>query len=152
MQIIEAKLEHIPQVKEIFRDYASSLDFDLSFQHFEQELAELPGLYAGPDGCILLALEGDQVMGCVALRKFADGIAEMKRLFVRTSFQGRKIGRRLALEVIQQARIKKYKKIRLDTVSTMKAAEELYRSLGFKSTSPYRENPIAGASFYELDL
>lgn len=152
MQIIVANLDHIPQIKEIFREYARSLDFDLSFQNFEQELAGLPGMYAEPDGCILLAYEKNEIVGCVALRKFSGDIAEMKRLFVRPLYQGRKFGRMLALEILQQARIKKYKKIRLDTISTMKSAEELYRSLGFKTIEAYRENPIDGASFYELDL
>ena len=48
----------------ILRDYAQSLPIDLCFQNFEQELASLPGEYAGPQGLMLLALAFALLRGC----------------------------------------------------------------------------------------
>src|SRR5689334_6655139 len=62
-------------VRVLFRDYAALLGFDLCFQGFEQELADLPGQYAPPSGCLLLATAGDEPAGCVALKKLADGVS-----------------------------------------------------------------------------
>ena len=38
----------IEAARAIFRDYAASLDVDLGFQNFDEELAKLPGEYAEP--------------------------------------------------------------------------------------------------------
>jgi ribosomal protein S18 acetylase RimI-like enzyme len=144
--------EDMIEIGELFLEYAGALGFDLSFQKFEQELADLPGDYSPPGGCLLAAIEGPQFAGCVGLRKFDEGICEMKRLYVKPSFRGRRIGRSLAISVIEEAKKMGYSNMRLDTVPAMKQAIPLYYSLGFKPISPYRENPIDGALFLELAL
>jgi putative acetyltransferase len=144
--------EDFSRAKALFEEYASSLDFPLDFQNFEEELAGLPGSYAPPEGCLLLALHRDQVAGCVALRKIDRDICEMKRLFVRISFRDMGIGKALAESVIQEAKKKGYTRMRLDTVPSMKEARALYESLGFREIPPYRHNPVPGAVFLELKL
>jgi putative acetyltransferase len=145
--------EQIAIVRELFLEYAGSLGFSLCFQSFDQELASLPGDYAPPEGRLLLATVNGRAAGCVALHRFADGIAEMKRLYVRPEFRGHQIGRRLAEAVISEARAIGYRRMRLDTVvSVMPEAVSLYRSMGFYEIPPYRPNPIAGALYLELVL
>jgi putative acetyltransferase len=145
--------DEMEPVRVLFREYAASLGFDLGFQNFEQELAELPGPYAAPSGCLLLATVGDEPAGCVALKKLADGVCEMKRLYVRSRQRGTGLGRTLAEQVIREARRLGYQALRLDTVpSVMGSAVALYRSLGFQDIPAYCFNPIPGALFLELPL
>jgi GNAT superfamily N-acetyltransferase len=144
--------EHYQKARELFRQYAESLDFDLEFQGFSQELAALPGDYAPPKGCILLASDSGQLAGCAALRPLEDHICEMKRLFVKSKYRGRGVGRMLACAVIDQARKTGYAKMRLDTVATMKEARTLYYSLEFRNIEAYRYNPHAEPSYMELEL
>lgn len=145
--------DHIAQARALFLEYAQSLGFSLCFQSFDQELASLPGEYAPPEGRLLLATYDNLLAGCVALHKLEPGICEMKRLYLRPSFRGKKIGRALAERAIAEAREIGYARMRLDTIATTMAdAVALYRALGFREISPYRENPIASALYMELDL
>jgi len=139
-------------VRILFREYADSLVFDLSFQDFEKEVESLPGRYAFPEGCLLVAENQDGIVGCVAVRKIDDGVCEMKRLFVRTQCRGTGTGRRLAMEIIRTSIRLGYSRMRLDTTPSMNAATSLYRSLGFYDTAPYCYNPVPGAVYLELDL
>jgi ribosomal protein S18 acetylase RimI-like enzyme len=144
--------ERIDAVRGLFREYATSLDFDLAFQDFDRELAALPGGYAPPEGCLLLARYEGWPVGCVGVRRSADGICEMKRLYVCPSCRGLHIGHALARAAIAEARSLGYRWMRLDTVPGMEKAQGLYQALGFYEIDVYRYNPIAGARYMELDL
>jgi putative acetyltransferase len=143
----------IAQARELFLEYAQSLGFSLCFQNFDQELAGLPGDYAPPDGRLLLATYEDQLAGCVALHKLEPEICEMKRLYLRTQFRGKRLGRVLADQIIAEARQIGYQRMRLDTVEPiMKDAVAMYRGIGFQEIASYRPNPIVGALYMELQL
>jgi putative acetyltransferase len=145
--------DQIAAIRELFLEYAQSLGFSLCFESFDQELAALPGDYAPPAGRLALATNNGQPAGCVALHKLTPEICEMKRLYVRPQFRGKGLGRELAEKIIAEARQLGYKKLRLDTFEPiMKKAVAMYRQLGFREIPPYRQNPIEGALYMELEL
>jgi putative acetyltransferase len=141
------------QIRELFLEYANSLGFSLCFQSFDKELADLPGDYASPEGRLLLASIGGEIAGCVALHKLESDICEMKRLYLRPKFRGHGLGRALVERVLSEARSIGYRRMRLDTVEpVMRDAVAMYRRFGFREIAPYRENPIEGAMYMELEL
>ena len=153
MDIVQAQTpQHLAWVGQLFREYAASLGVSLDWQHFDEELAALPGDYAPPTGRLLLAFVEGEPAGCVALRQLGDGICEMKRLYVRPRFRGHKVGQALAAAVIEEARRIGYERMRLDTLPSMVRAQALYTALGFEEIEPYTHNPVPGARFLELRL
>jgi putative acetyltransferase len=152
--IIQAETaDQIETARLLFREYEAWLGLDLCFQGFEEELRNLPGKYAMPEGRLYLAYIGEKPAGCIALRKLEDGICEMKRLFVRDEFRGHKLGLALIEKVIGDAREIGYSKMRLDTYPLkMGKAVGLYESHGFRTIAPYYANPDMGVLFMELDL
>lgn len=154
MQLIQAQSPaEIRSARELFAEYASLVEISLCFQNFDKEVAELPGGYAPPSGRLFLAVDGEQVMGCVALRKIGEGVGEMKRLYVRPEFRGRGLGRTLTEKLIAEAKQIGYARLRLDTLpGKMDQAIAMYRSFGFQEIAPYYKNPVAGATFMELVL
>ena len=139
----------------LLRAYEAGIGVSLCFQGFETELAALPGKYAPPDGALVMARnEAGALVGTVALRGLdrAQGICEMKRLYVAPAGRGQGLGRKLAEGVIAEARLLGYRAMRLDTLPTMREAQRLYEVLGFFEIANYNGNPIAGTRFLEKDL
>ena len=148
--------EALDAVRHLVREYAASLQVDLCFQQFEEELAGLPWDYAAPRGSLLLATVFGEPAGCCALRPldsvdYADA-CEMKRLYVRPQYRGLGLGRRLVEAMLDQARQADYACVLLDTLSDMEAARALYDDLGFEDIPPYYFNPIAGAHYLKAEL
>jgi GNAT superfamily N-acetyltransferase len=138
--------------RQLVEEYAASLNLDLSFQDFAHEVECLADEYGPPTGCFLLAAHGTSFIGCGALRKVSGSDCEMKRLYVVPTSRGGRIGLALAKALIEEARHLGYKRMLLDTLPSMGRAHELYASLGFRTTTPYRYNPVPGTSFLELPL
>jgi putative acetyltransferase len=142
--------------REIFREYADGLGIDLEFQHFEDELASLPGDYAAPQGALLLAFVDGALAGCGAFRPLPDvdyaNACEMKRLYVRRAFRRFGLGRLLAQALLDKAKEAGYSVMLLDTLDDMESARGLYASLGFETIPPYYFNPVAGAHYLKVAL
>ena len=144
--------EQIEWARNLFLDYAKELNVDLCFQNFAAELEELPGKYAPPDGALLLAMNDQHAVGCVALRRWSATDAEMKRLYIQPAYRHLGIGRALAQCIVERARELDYRRMLLDTLETMRGAQALYRSLGFVAIAPYYINPLPGALYFARDL
>lgn len=144
--------DDMPLVRELFVEYQRAIGIDLCFQSFDEELATLPGRYAPPTGCIILAFVDGAAAGCVALREITPGTCEMKRLYVRPAFQVRGIGRELAERVIAEARRIGHRRMMLDTLDSMHTARALYRALGFTEAGAYTHNPLPDVHYMSLEL
>lgn len=144
--------EQIEGVRELFLEYAETIGAEPCFQGFDDELRDLPGEYGEKTGRLLITVCGGEPAGCAALRKFEEGVCEMKRLYVRPPFRGKGIGRACAVAIIEEARAMGYRRMVLDTLPVMREAIALYRTLGFKEAEPCRRYPRGTALFMGLDL
>ncbi len=152
MKIIEATIEDTDNIRALFREYQQWLGVDLCFQGFEEELTTLPGKYAPPDGAILLAVENDEIIGCVAIRPITEQQAELKRLYLRSAYQGQGIGKQLFHKAMSRAKTIGYQSVVLDTLPTMQSALYLYQAYGFREIEGYYHNPHPGTKYYRYDF
>jgi putative acetyltransferase len=137
----------------LIRSYLQSLPFEVDFQDVESEMAGLPTMYGRPDGVLLLVRsDGDEAVGVVGVRRFADGDAELKRMYLRPEARGAGLGRALAEVAVTAARSLGYRRLLLDTVASLTAAIAIYESLGFVDIPAYRHNPFDDARYFALDL
>jgi putative acetyltransferase len=136
----------------LFKEYAEWLNIDLGFQHFQEELQNLKAMYNSADGGIILCKEKDNFIACVAIRKIAKDIAELKRMYVQPAHQHKGIGKTLLEKAITLAVNCNYKYIRLDTLNHMTPAINLYKKNGFYEIDAYYNNPVSTAVYFEKKL
>ncbi|MFT3680793.1 MAG: GNAT family N-acetyltransferase [Ferruginibacter sp.] len=147
-----ASAEEFADAKVLFEQYAASLDIDLCFQGFADEVKTVSIQYNMPQGALLLAYVNEKAVGCAAIRRLDDDSAELKRMFVQPEYRQYKLGRKLLELAIAVTGELNYKNIKLDTLPTMLPALNLYRSVGFYEIPAYRFNPVAGAVYMEKKL
>ena len=78
--------------------------------------------------------------------------AELKRLYVREEYRGKKLGLWLTERIMEDARKESYTWLRLDTLPGLKSAIHLYRELGFYDVDPYYDCLVPGTIFMEIKL
>jgi len=133
-------------VRALYREYRAYIESLYPFRPFEdEEIAALPGE-------IFVWRVAGVVAGCVALRRWGEGIAEIKRLYVAPAARGRQAGRRLMEHVLDVARRQGYGRVRLDTLEAMTAAVALYEALGFVEIGNYHGRELPWARFFERAL
>jgi len=139
--------------RELFREYENELNEDICFQSFAEELKDPLKKYGPPTGDLLLAYWEDEIAGCIALTKMKEpGACEMKRLYVKPSFRKNKIGRLLVEDLLNSAKDRGYKIMRLDTFLKLQGAMHLYQQFGFRNISAYYNNPLPGVVYMEKEL
>ena len=145
--------DELDEVRKIFLEYQQFLGVDLCFQSFDEELKNLHKVYAQPQGCIILAKTPEnEVVGCVALKPIAEGVCEMKRLYVKSTHRGHHLGKNLVQELLHFARTANYHTMKLDTLTSLESAIAIYRKVGFVETTPYVFNPLNDVLYFELNL
>lgn len=116
------------------------VNFDIETM-IEDDMSHLD-VFSPPNGRLVLACNGDEVVGIGCLRRSVEGVGEVKRMYVRPSARGRGIAREILNALLSEARTLGYGRIRLDSAGFMTAAHALYRSSGFRDIQPYPESEI----------
>ncbi len=137
----------------LIRSYLDSLPFEVDFQDVESEVAGLPSMYGLPEGALLLVRDDvGEAVGVVGVRRFGEGDAELKRMYLVPEVRGSGLGRAMAEVAVAAARSLGYRRLLLDTVASLTAAITIYEELGFVDIPAYRHNPFEDARYFALDL
>ena len=149
--------EYIDVVRADAKARLPELDTDVfTAEHaYDDMRAKFPGTHILPDGGLWVARVEGKGAGCVALGRLDDHIAELRTLYVRPTYRGLGIGRKLVETALAEARALHYSHVRLDTLFFMEDAQRLYRAFGFCEIEPYVELPPSIGQyirFYEMEL
>ena len=151
IKIVDGR-EHLDEVKRLVIEYTNFLGRDLTFQHLDDELADLSAKYLPPEGRIHCAQVDGEIVGCVAYHKHNNQRCEMKRLFVRENFRHLHAGRKLVAAIIDSARTDGFSEMVLDTIKPLQSAIRLYKSFGFVECEPYYDNPMSDVIYFKKEL
>lgn len=115
----------------------------------------LEDAHTAPQGVIIVAELDNVIVGCGMSHEIGPGVSEIKRLFVHDRARGHGAGRQICQALIDHARSRGDRLLRLDTLTSLAAARALYADLGFVERGPYSDMPEAALGcvcFYELTL
>jgi putative acetyltransferase len=140
----------VDAARALFLAYADSLDVDLCFQGFDAEMDRFPGEYQAPGGALFVAEVAGEIVGVVGLRPARDGFSEMKRLYLTDGARGLGLGKSLTDAVIQRAGKIGSAGVVLDTMSSMTAAQDIYRKRGFEEYRPARHGGHPDLLYFRL--
>jgi len=152
--------DHPETVRELFIEYTDALiagepsfaSYLMDIQHFDEEIRHLEGKYGPPDGRLYLVFWEGELAGCAALKKVDGENAEIKRLYVKPSFRGHRIGEAMVLRLMADAREIGYSHLLLDTLPFLRTAIEMYRRLGFYEIPSYNGSPMENLLYMKYDL
>lgn len=145
--------EDLDLVKRLFACYETFLAISLSFQNFDQEKQSLPGRYRPEEkGELYIVYFQQQPVGCAAYYELEAGIAEIKRMYIDTEFQGQGLGKALINRMLADCKNHGYRFVRLDSLKRLHAARRLYLGLGFYEIDPFNDNPLEDVYYMEMDL
>ena len=133
---------YLDDVKQLIIEYTKFWGRDLTFQHFDEEIADLAKKYLPPNGRLLCAQIDGKIIGCVAYHKHTFERCEMKRLFVLEDYRKFHVGSKLIRAILISAKNDGYREMVLDTITPLESAIHLYKKFGFVETTPYYENPM----------
>ena len=150
---------HRDEIVTLFTEYTNMLmEQDetvrqyLILQNYEKELERPESKYGMPEGRLYLAYWDGRLAGCIGLRKLDEERGELKRLYVRPEFRGRRMGEALIRRILDDAREIGYRHVLLDTLPFLHSAIRLYREMGFYEIGCYNESPIETTIFMQYDL
>lgn len=147
--------EDLDDARRLIADYLAGLEVDQSFEDTGTELANLPWRYAPPRGALMLARreEDGVALGVIALRPLpGPGDCESRRLYVSPDGRGLGLGIKLGWAIIERAREIGYRRLLIDTRTSMHVAQGIYRNAGFYEVPPYYPNPAPGTVYMAMDL
>ena len=151
IQIFQYKESHLGEIRIILNEYLSFIakeltsppwNFNLDVEHEVDFTMKNLDKFAKPDGRLLLVEVDGQIAGTISLRKIREDAGEIKRMYVKQKFRGKKLGNLLIEKVIEISQGNEFSKLYLDTAHFMSSAISLYKKYGFKETTSYPENVL----------
>lgn len=150
---------HTEEVSQLFTEYTdmliendSSFQKYLDIQNYSDEMEHLESKYGLPEGRLYLVYCDEELAGCIGLSKIDNQNCEMKRLYVRPKFRGRKVGNLLVEKIIDDAKKIGYSHMLLDTLPFLKSAIHMYKKYGFYEIDSYNDSPMDTSIYMKLDL
>lgn len=131
-----------PDVRACFARYVDELAISFGYEPARALPLDVTEI-TRPHGLVLLARQGDEAVGCGALKLLDAGVAEVKRMWVSPKTRGQGLGGRILAALEEAAAAEGRTLARLETNERLTGALELYRSRGYEAVEPFNAEPFA---------
>ena len=106
-----------------------------------EDMDDIQRSYFDDGGTFLVMVDGERIIGTGAIKKWNDEIGELKRLWFLKEYRGQGLGYRMTTELLNFARTKNYRRVRLETDPVAQShAIQFYKRLGFYEIPRYSQN------------
>ena len=148
IQIFQYKESHLGVIRLILTEYMKFIaneiikppwKFNLDIEYGVDFTMNNLDKFAEPDGRLLLVEVDGEIAGTISLRKIREDAGEIKRMYVKPTFRGKKLGNLMVEKVISISEENGFSKLFLDTSLFMSSAVSLYKKYGFKEIDSYPE-------------
>ena len=148
IQIFQYKESHLEELRVILNEYLSFIskelikppwDFNLDVEYAVNFTMNNLYKFAEPDGRLLLVEVDGEIAGTISLRKIREDAGEIKRMYVKPKFRGKKLGNLMVEKIISISKENGFSKLFLATALFMSTAVSLYKKFGFKEIDSYPE-------------
>ena len=148
IQIFQYRASHLDEIRIILNEYLSFIgeelirppwNYNLDVKYAVNFTINNLDKFAEPDGRLFLVEVDSEIAGTISLRKIREDAGEIKRMYVKPKFRGKKLGNLMVEKVISISEENGFSKLFLDTSSFMSSAVSLYEKYGFKKIDSYPE-------------
>ena len=148
IQIFQYKESHLGEIRLILNEYLSFIakelirppwNFNLDAEYAVNFTMNNLNKFTEPDGRLLLVEVDGKLAGTISLRKIREDAGEIKRMYVKPKFRGKKLGNLMVEKIIRISEENGFSKLFLDTALFMSSAVSLYKKFGFKEIDSYPE-------------
>lgn len=117
----------------------------------DADIEDIEAFYDARGGFFEVIVDSSgEVIGTAALAPHSDGVAELRKMYFLPRLRGKGLGRAMLRRLIEEAVAMGFKRMYLETASSMHEAISLYESVGFKPTSDLYTPRCDRAYYLEL--
>lgn len=151
-EIQEFESHYLTQIQSLLKDIFVKLGFGFDLEAKDSDLKDILKNYVVDYGRFWLLVENKKIIGTIALKPFRNDCYELKRFFISEKYRGKGYGNKALQYIINYAKEKKIKSIKLDTNSKLVSAIYLYKKYGFSEIESYRDAYKKDMKWFELKL
>ena len=126
-----ATAEHQSEIRALIFSILDEYGLEPAPKTIDSDLDDIIAFYDGGFFDVLISDDG-AIIGTVGLKPMGEGVAELRKMYLKQKHRGRGLGKRLLKHAIKRAKALGFRRIELETAGVLREALGLYEAFGFQ--------------------